>query len=46
MKNINYYFIDFTIESKEEVNRVLDCFQEDKSLSNKDFYGHLMNEVE
>ncbi len=46
MKNINFYFIDFTIEPKEEIDRVLECYQEEKSLSNKDFYGHFINEVE
>ena len=46
MKNINFYFIDFTIEPKEEIDHVLECYQEEKSLSNKDFYGHFINEVE
>ena len=43
---IKNLMIDFTIEGKEEVKRIISCFEQGISTSNKDFFGHYINKVE
>lgn len=44
--HINNFVIDFTIESEEQINKVLDSFETKQMVSNKDFFGHYLNEIE
>ena len=43
---IQNFIIDFTIEGREEVKRIISCFEQGTSTSNKDFFGHYINKVE
>lgn len=44
--NINNFMIDFTIEDNDQIKKVISLYKEEKSLLNKDFFGHYLNEIE
>ena len=44
--HINNFLIEFTIEDNEQIQKVMDAYLNNKSVSEKDFFGHYLNEIE
>ena len=44
--NIYNFMLDFTIEDKDDVRKVMESFKGKTSISNKDFFGHYINQIE
>ena len=44
--HINNFLIEFTIEDNEQIQKVMDAYLNKKSVSEKDFFGHYLNEIE
>lgn len=44
--NIHSFMLDFTIENKKECLEALRCFKKKIPMSNKDYFGHFISEVQ